>query len=121
MCIRDSYIAVSVSIFMLLYSIPTNKIVLLLPLKAYFYMFVLSMLTSLFAVLLLQLGIKYLGASAAAIFSLFEPVTSIISGGMFLNETITVGKIMGCILISFAVILLTTNKQVQTREVCNED
>jgi drug/metabolite transporter (DMT)-like permease len=115
------YIAVSVSIFMLLYSIPTNKIVLLLPLKAYFYMFVLSMLTSLFAVLLLQLGIKYLGASAAAIFSLFEPVTSIISGGMFLNETITVGKIMGCILISFAVILLTTNKQVQTREVCNED
>lgn len=113
------YIAVSVSIFMLLYNIPTNKIVLLLPLKAYVYMFALSILTSLFAVLLLQLGIKYLGASTAAIFSLFEPVTSIICGGLFLNETITVEKIMGCILISFAVILLTINKQAQTRKICN--
>lgn len=110
------YMAVSVSIFMLLYNIPTKKIVLFLPFKAYFYMFVLAILASLFAVLLLQLGIKYLGASTAAIFSLFEPVTSIICGGMFLQEAIIVEKIIGCILISSAVaILLTANNQVQHR------
>jgi drug/metabolite transporter (DMT)-like permease len=108
-CVITFYMAVSVSIFMLLYNIPTRKIVLLLPFKAYFYMFVLSILASLFAVLLLQLGIKYLGASTAAIFCLFEPVASIICGSMFLKETITVEKIIGCILVSSAVILLATN------------
>ncbi|MDU4960565.1 MAG: DMT family transporter [Sporomusaceae bacterium] len=104
------YIAVSVSVFMLLYAVPTKRIVLLLPVKAYLYMFILSMLASLFAVLLLQLGIKYLGASTAAILCLFEPVTSIICGAVFLNEAITIEKSIGCILISAAVIILAKGK-----------
>ncbi|EGO64646.1 DMT family transporter [Acetonema longum] len=104
------YLAISVSVFMLLYNIPTGKIVLLLPLKAYFYMFILANLASFLAILLLQLGIKYLGASTASIFCLFEPVTSLICGGFFLKEAITIEKIIGCILISSAVILLATDK-----------
>ncbi|EGO62479.1 DMT family transporter [Acetonema longum] len=104
------YMAISVSIFMLLYNIPTGKIVLLLPLKAYLYMVTLAILASFLAVLLLQLGIKYLGASTAAILCLFEPITSMICGGLFLQETITIEKIIGCILIFSAVVLLATNK-----------
>lgn len=103
------YVAVAVAGFMAVYNLAVSKIVVILPGAAYGYMIVIALLTSLFAVLLLQLGIRYLGASTAAIFCLFEPVASIVCGYLFLGEPLTVAKIMGCLLVSSAVILLVTN------------
>lgn len=59
------------------------------------------------AVYTLQLGIKYLGATTASIFCTFEPVTAVIGGMIFLNESLSVSKLIGCILILGAVTMLS--------------
>lgn len=100
------YIALSVSCALLIYNIPTHSIIFTLPPKAMLYTLIISFCTSFLAVVLLQSGIKYLGASTAAILCLFEPVAGMISGALFLNEQITVSKSIGCILIITAVVIL---------------
>ncbi|URZ02014.1 DMT family transporter [Clostridium felsineum] len=55
---------------------------------------------------LLQKGIYYLGASLTAILSTLEPITSIIIGIIFLNEGLTIQKIIGCILVLVATVIL---------------
>lgn len=105
------YVGIAVILFMLLYNIPTQKIVFSLSPIAYLSLFILAMMSSFFAVMFLQLGIKYLGATTAAIFCLFEPITSIVAGGIFLGESLTVMNILGCLLIFLSVILLTLDKK----------
>jgi Predicted permease, DMT superfamily len=105
------YIGIFVALFLLLYSLPSGAIRVDLPMQAYVYMFVLAVATSFLGVMLLQMGIKYLGATTASIFCLFEPITSIISGGIFLDETLTWLKALGCGLIFLSVILLAMEKE----------
>ncbi len=100
------YISIAVSAALLLYNIPTGQIVFNLPPKALLYTFAVSICTSFLAVALLQLGIKYLGATTSAIFCLFEPVAGMISGAVFLHEPITLQKAAGCFLIIAAVTVL---------------
>ena len=57
------------------------------------------------AVTLMQLGITILGPQSASLLSLFEPVTCVIAGYCFLNETLTLNEMLGCFVILFAVIL----------------
>ena len=104
------YIACVVSVAMLLYNIPTKHIVFALPPKALAYTFVVSLGTSFLGVVLLQLGIKYLSATTAAIFCLFEPVSSCVCSWLLLNEPFPAAKIIGCVVILGAVAVLMTAK-----------
>ena len=97
------YIALMVSVFMLLYNVFAPKIIFLLPMKAMIFTGIISVCTSVLAVVFLQLGIKYLDATTAAIFCLFEPVTSMVFSRIFLEETITFTKLTGSVLILTAV------------------
>ena len=65
----------------------------------------ISLLTTLGAMPLLQLGIRYEGASTAGILSSVEPITTIILSATFLGEIIGTGQIMGGALILFGVFL----------------
>ena len=65
----------------------------------------ISLLTTLGAMPLLQLGIRYEGASTAGILSSVEPITTIILSATFLGEIIGAGQIMGGALILFGVFL----------------
>ncbi len=67
----------------------------------------ISLLTSIFGVAFLQLGVKYCGATTASILSTFEPITSVVFGLIFLNEDITIFKMIGSVFIITAVLLLT--------------
>ena len=67
------------------------------------------------AVYTLQLGIKYLGATTASIFCTFEPVTAVIGGMIFLNESLSVNKLIGCILILGAVTFLSILDNQKTK------
>ena len=69
--------------------------------------FVIAMCTSFLAIFTLQLGIKSLGASTAAIFCMFEPVMAVFGGFIFLNERLTLMKMIGCTIILGSVILLS--------------
>ena len=60
---------------------------------------VISVLITLFALPLFQVGVRREGASMAGILSAAEPVVSIISGAVFLGEHIGIGQIIGAVVI----------------------
>lgn len=100
------YMAIAVAMGMLLYNIPTKKIVFALPPKAFLYTLIVAVCTSLLAVIFLQIGIKHLNATVASIFCLFEPIACSVAGVIFLSEKMTVMKIIGSVLILSAVVLI---------------
>lgn len=104
------YTAGAVVIGMLCANIPLKQIVFALPPKAMFYTFLASVGSSFFAVLLLQIGVRYLSATTAAVFSLFEPVSCSIAGAIFLDESFTWKKLLGSIIILGAAGILAAAK-----------
>lgn len=82
-----------------------------MPIAGYILSFVVSILTSLIAVVLLQRGIYCLGASTTAILSTLEPITSIVIGIAFLSETLTAMKLLGCILVLLSTMILVKNQE----------
>ena len=102
------YISLFSGIAMFLYCIATGKLAVAnMEMTGFLYAFIIAMGTSFLAVYTLQLGIKYIGASEAAIFCMFEPVTAVIGGWLFLHESLGLMKIIGCVVILGSVTLLT--------------
>lgn len=109
------YLALIACVFMFFYNLLLNKMVWNMPLEAYGYAFLIGFACSFFAVFTLQLGIKYLGASTAAIFCMFEPVTAVIAEWILFGEVLSMEKIIGCVLILGAVsVLILLDKQSQS-------
>lgn len=100
------YLSLYSVITMLVYNCFKKEIIWNLSLNVYLLIFIVSIATSFFGVILLQLGIKSLGASTASILCMFEPISSVLFGIILLNEKITVNKMIGNILIIFAVVIL---------------
>ena len=101
------YMGAAVSAGMFLYDLPRQQIVFVLPPKAMLYTFIVAICTSFFAVALLQLGIKYLSATSAALFSLFEPICGSLAGMLFLGEAMTPAKAAGSVVILAAAVIMT--------------
>ena len=82
------YVALMSSIAMGIFGIGTGELTLttLTP-QAWFISTVFALLCTVVALSLLQIGIKHVGASTAAILTTFEPITSIICGVLLLGET----------------------------------
>ena len=100
------YMGFSNAAAMLAVGLPTRQLRFALPAAALGLAFVLAMATSFLAVSLLQRGIQSLGASSAAIFSMFEPITSVVVGAAFLAEPVTARSLLGCCLILGGVVLI---------------
>ena len=83
----------------------------ILPPKAFIITFIVAILTSFIAVALLQMGIRGLGATTASILSMLEPASCVIVGWIFLSEEMTWSKILSCILIFSAVLLIIWSDQ----------
>jgi drug/metabolite transporter (DMT)-like permease len=79
-------------------------------LKGWVYAWVVALSVSLVAIVLLQLGIKYTNATTAAILLTFEPITSVLSGALFLGESLSFTKITGCACIVAGVILVARSR-----------
>lgn len=105
------YVAISSTIGMFLYGIITHELVLSsLTNKAWCISAIFAFLCTVVALSLLQVGIKHIGASEAAVISTFEPITSVIFGVILLGEKITLIKIIACILIFAGVLTLSLAK-----------
>lgn len=114
------YVAIASSIGMFFYGISTNQLVLSsLTTKSWIISTVFAFLCTVVALSLLQVGIKHIGASEAAVISTFEPITSVIFGILLLNEKITPIKIIACILIFSGVLILSFAKN-NTSEIKQE-
>lgn len=106
------YVAISSTIGMLLYGAITKQLVLSsLTTKAWTISAIFAFLCTVVALSLLQVGIKNIGASEAAVISTFEPITSVIFGAILLGEKITLIKIVACILIFAGVLTLSFAKE----------
>ena len=107
------YFSIVIGAAIMVYGLITGSLIWRLSPLAYFYTALVAVGASFFAVVLLQLGIKYLGASTAAIFGMFEPVTGVVAGSLFLDEKATLSKIIGCgiILISVTVLIVSDRKK----------
>lgn len=96
----------------------TGNLHLSLTPKAWILCALVSLFTSFGALPLLQLGIKYTGASTAAILSTLEPITSVILGILVLQEEMTFMKLVGCALIIVSILLIAKGemRDIQTNE-----
>lgn len=89
------------------YGLLSHSLTLRLTPKAWLFAVLVSLFASVGALSLFQLGIRYTGASTAAILSTLEPITSIVLGVLVLREHISVLKLIGCVCILGSVILIT--------------
>ena len=99
------YTMIVMSISTFLFGIFTNSIDFSLSGGAWLCAFVISMLVTALAVPLLQLGIRTEGAATAGIMSTLEPITTIVLGAIFLNETMLFSQIIGGLLILSGVVI----------------
>ena len=94
------------------FDLPFGKINYALPPLAFLYTFIMAAATSIFAAILLQMGIKRLGANTASIFYTIQPVSSVLAGWLFLNELMNGEKILSCVLVLTAVTLIIVYENV---------
>lgn len=111
------YVALMSSIAMGIYGTVTNELTLsTLTAKSWGISLAFSLLCTVIALSLLQIGIKRVGASTAAILTTFEPITSIVCGVLLLGEAVTFVKIVACALIMIGVVTLSLSKQKPSKE-----
>ena len=110
------YFAIFVALDMLVYNLVMNKMTFDISLENYGLMALVAIGTSFLGIAFLQMGIKYLGATMAAIFCMFEPISSIIGGMIFLNEGLTLAKLIGCIVILGAVSAIVVEDYLKNKQ-----
>lgn len=93
------YTMIIMSIATLIFGLIVHGISFNMDLRAWSVAGVISILITLFALPLFQIGVRREGASMAGILSAAEPVVSIISGALFLDERIGIGQIIGAAVI----------------------
>lgn len=110
-------ISLIICVCMLLLNLFTHEIIWRLDLVCLGLIVLLAILNSVFAITLLQVGIKKLGATTASIFCLFEPINSVVCEWLFLNESLSFSKLLGCTIIIAAIVLLVVfeNRKVKQR------
>lgn len=99
------YVMVITSISLLIFGIFVHGISFDVEPISWAFAGVISLLVTLGAMPLFQLGVRYEGAEAAGIVSTLEPITSVALGAAFLGETIGMTQIFGGALILFGVLL----------------
>ncbi|MBQ7888667.1 MAG: DMT family transporter [Erysipelotrichaceae bacterium] len=100
------YFALTVSVIMGTSGLAANQLVLNQPFISYALMFAVAIMAQWLAVVCLQKGIDVLGSSLASLFSMFEPVSCLVFGAIFLNETVVIAQVIGSGLILGGVLLL---------------
>lgn len=83
-----------------------------IPVKAWIVVIVCALLNNVIAFILQLIGVRHLGATMAALFSLFEPVFSCIFGALFLGQSMTALSYIGIVMIlgCLVVMILLDNK-----------
>jgi len=100
------YLMIIMSIGTYIFGLTTDSLVFAeMNYKAWILSVAISLIITLGAVPLFQVGVRCEGASTAGIVSAFEPITSIILGAIFLGETMGLVQYIGGGLIIIGVIL----------------
>lgn len=101
------YIALMKALVPLIMGLPTGELLVHMNIRAWGALLFVAAFQIVLGNVLFQEGVRHVGASYAAIFSLFEPVTSLIVGFCLMGEDMTVLKLMGCVAILAGIIVIT--------------
>ncbi len=104
------YLSLVVTGCLLIYGSVTQSITLHLTPIAWGLTTLISLLVTVGAVALLQMGIKLIGSTKASILCLFEPITSVAFGLILLNEELSLLKFIGCFFILLSAYAITKEK-----------
>jgi drug/metabolite transporter (DMT)-like permease len=74
-----------------------------------------ALLVAVGACVLFQRGVRTVGQSDAAIFSLLEPITSIIFSVLLMNDKLSPTKLLGCVLILSGLAVTTFEKSLKAK------
>lgn len=111
------YLCLISSIIVFVYSLITKTFTMDMTLLGWLLTILLSLLVSVGAVSLFQYGIMTVGSQNTAIFSTFEPITSVIIGIMVFYEAFTLRTFIGSIFILAAVVITALSEG--SKEKCN--
>lgn len=100
------YIALCSSVMMAIICIATGNLVLPRSLTGWAWCLLFALGVTTGAVVLFQQGTFLIGAERASILSTFEPITSVVAGVLFLNETIGPRDYVGVALVIAASVLI---------------
>lgn len=89
------------------YGAASGKLSLAMDAQAWPYIVMGALLCGVGAVALLQIGVKEVGATTAAVLSTFEPITSVAAGALLLGEEITPARAAGTALVVASVIAVS--------------
>lgn len=109
-CVVAFYFAVLSTGAMFAYGAVTNQLTLAMPLPMLLLCVVIAACTSFGGVVLLQIGIRNLDAGTAALLCLFEPISSMIFGMIFLHESMSITQWLGSAVI-FGALLVGMKKE----------
>lgn len=105
------YVMIAVSVSTLIFGLVIGEIDFKFSALSWSMSVLLSLLATLVAMPLFQIGVRLEGAATAGILSTLEPITSIIAGMLFLGESITTGKLIGSSMILFGILLIERQKK----------
>ncbi len=98
------YLMLFMSISVLLFGIATDSVSFAISSKSWAYSILISILITIFATPLFQVGVRYEGAATAGIISTVEPITTIILGAIFLGEAMQPSQYLGGALVIIGVV-----------------
>lgn len=109
------YLCLISSVFVFIYSLITGTFTMDITILGWALTMLLSLLVSVGAVSLFQYGIKTVGSHNTAIFSTFEPITSVIIGIMVFYEVFSLRTFIGSAFILSAVIITALGERSKVK------
>lgn len=104
------YISLFSSIYLFIAGLIRGSLVFSITTKGWVFTILLAFFAAFLANAFIPISIKYAGPTVTGIAGLFEPITSIVMGVLFLTEPLTTKSILACILILLGVLIVTLAK-----------
>lgn len=104
------YTSLWISIEMIVMQIWMEPITFLMSGSAYGLLSLIALLSCL-SVIWMQKGVLLIGSSNASVFCLMEPLTSLLCGFLFLSESLSIYKLIGCACLVFALLLFVFQRK----------
>lgn len=106
-----TYVFFYTSVFMLLFSDTTQKMVLFQQTEVFVSALLLALISTVAGYFFYTFGLKYLEASKASILATMEPLVAVLTGVLFLGEFLSFWQVIGIVLVLYAAILVVERKK----------
>ncbi|WP_313339070.1 DMT family transporter [Sedimentibacter sp.] len=104
------YLSIFSSVYLFLFGILSQTLVFNITPVGWLFTLSVAFFASFLANSFIPIGVKYAGPTITSIVGMFEPITSIILGIIFLKEPLTARNIIACILILAGVLIVSLFK-----------